>query len=158
MRLRALYNAADNAPEDVFGVLILVAIFIVMVLAVFFRYVLGDSIIWSEEVARYGLVTLTFVGAATGFRRDSHIRIDVIDLLGPRFGRIAYVLAWIASCVFLVFLMIQAARITTVLGSTRSAALEMPLAWIYWFAALALAWSSVRLAQIGWKALRGGRR
>jgi TRAP-type C4-dicarboxylate transport system permease small subunit len=156
--LRALYKAADEALEDVFGVLILVAIFIVMVLAVFFRYVLGDSIVWSEEVARYGLVALTFVGAATGFRRDSHIRIDVVDLLGPQFGRVAHVVAWIASCAFIVFLVIQAARITTVLGSTRSAALEMPLAWIYWFAAIALTWASVRLVQVGWKALRGGRR
>ena len=40
------------------------------------RYVLNDSAAWTEEIARYLLVGVVFVGAAIGVRKNNHIQVD----------------------------------------------------------------------------------
>lgn len=50
---------------------------------VFFRYVLNDSLFWSEEVARYLLVWLTFLGATSAYHRGVHPRIESLAVLLP---------------------------------------------------------------------------
>jgi tripartite ATP-independent transporter DctM subunit len=58
--------------------LILAAEFVVVFLGVFFRYVLNDSLTWSEEVARLLLVWLTFIGGAIAFYHKQHITAPLI--------------------------------------------------------------------------------
>ncbi len=58
-------------------------------LGVFFRYVVGQALPWSEEVGTLCLIWLTFVGGAIGITRDSHFAIHLfLDRLGPRQQRI----------------------------------------------------------------------
>jgi TRAP-type C4-dicarboxylate transport system permease small subunit len=48
------------------------------------RYVLGDSIIWAEELARYALIWSAMVGAAVAYRRGAHIGVTaLLDALPP---------------------------------------------------------------------------
>ena len=58
------------------GLLFLLAL--LLSAGVFYRYVLNDSIYWSNEVARYLLVYLVFFGATMAHRHRAHIRIDLI--------------------------------------------------------------------------------
>jgi len=55
--------------------------FIVMssmvILQVFVRYVLNISIPWTEELARYLLLSITFVGGALAIRDKQHINISI---------------------------------------------------------------------------------
>ena len=46
--------------------------------SVFYRYALNDSIYWSNEVARYMLAYITFLGATMAHKHKAHIRIDMI--------------------------------------------------------------------------------
>ena len=69
--------------EDWVGTLLAGAILVVMSVQVFLRYVLNESLIWSDELSRYLLVAMAFVGTATGMRKDNHIRIDVVDHMIP---------------------------------------------------------------------------
>ena len=155
-RLRQCWTALA-APEDAVGVLLLAVLFAVMVAAVLFRYLLNDSLIWAEEVARYTFVGLVYAGIATGFRQRSHVRIDLIDLMAPRLARALETLVWIVSVAFLAFLLGQAVGITSVLRSSRSAALQMPMAWLYGLVAAGIAMGLVRLLWIGWLAVRSRR-
>lgn len=41
----------------------------------FTRYVLNDSLSWTEEIARYVLITLTFIGSVTVVRKSAHIKM-----------------------------------------------------------------------------------
>jgi TRAP-type C4-dicarboxylate transport system permease small subunit len=55
-----------------------------MMLGVFFRYVVGQALPWSEEVGTLSLIWLTFVGGAVGITRGSHFAIHLLlDSLGP---------------------------------------------------------------------------
>ncbi|UCD31028.1 MAG: TRAP transporter small permease [Desulfobacterales bacterium] len=51
---------------------------IIVAVQVFCRYVLNHSLFWSEELARYLLVWLTFLGASVAYYRHVHPGIDVI--------------------------------------------------------------------------------
>lgn len=56
----------------------LAAMSILVAAQVFCRYVLNDSIFWSEEVGRILLVQLTFLGSAVAFRAGAHPGMDAL--------------------------------------------------------------------------------
>lgn len=49
-----------------------------VILQVFYRYILNHSLFWSEELARFLLVWLTFVGATVAYRRAMHPGVDFL--------------------------------------------------------------------------------
>lgn len=52
--------------------------------AVFFRYVLNDSLPWPEEIDGYLLIWISFLGAYLAARDGQHLGVDiVVDLLPP---------------------------------------------------------------------------
>ena len=61
------------------------AIVVVISAGVFWRYVLNDALAWTEEIAKYLLVWLTFVGAPLALRSGGHIAVEVLPgMLPPR--------------------------------------------------------------------------
>ena len=58
---------------------------------VFFRYVLNHSLFWSEELARYLMVWLTFLGSSVAYYRKAHPGIDFL------FGKMPTALQKIAT-------------------------------------------------------------
>ena len=51
---------------------------VIVILQVFCRYALNHSLFWSEELARYLLVWLTFTGATVAYYRNMHPGVDVL--------------------------------------------------------------------------------
>ena len=87
---------------------ILVAVITVVVAAgVFWRYVLNDSLSWTEEVARYLLIWLAAVGSIVAMHRRQHVAIDIIpDMfsgLGGRAIRLAIAVVIILTCSVMAF-------------------------------------------------------
>jgi len=64
---------------------LLVAMFLVllalMLIQVLYRYFLELPLPWSEEMARYVFVIVTYLGASIAVSNNSHIEINVRDLL-----------------------------------------------------------------------------
>ncbi|WP_421998596.1 TRAP transporter small permease [Reyranella sp.] len=57
----------------------------VMAAQVVCRYLLDDSLVWSEEVARYALVWSSMVGAAVAYRQGGHVAItNLVERLPAR--------------------------------------------------------------------------
>lgn len=65
-----------------FDWLVVVAVFWLLAGIVFAqvvaRYIFGNSIGWSEEIARALLIAMTFLGCAIAMRRNTHIAIEVL--------------------------------------------------------------------------------
>jgi TRAP-type C4-dicarboxylate transport system permease small subunit len=132
--------------EDVLGVLVLAAASVVVLVSVFFRYVLNDSLVWAEEFARFSLVAITFLGTGIGFRKDSHIRVDLVDRLpGPAAAGIRFFVS-VVSLALTAWLAFQAVMIMPILANSTSAAMEMPMSWLYGVVAAGLAGGCLRLA------------
>jgi TRAP-type C4-dicarboxylate transport system permease small subunit len=53
-------------------------LFGVVFLQFFTRYVLNNSLGWTEEIARYLLILVTFVGSVTAMRKGSHIAVEAL--------------------------------------------------------------------------------
>ena len=60
------------------------AIVVVLALQVFFRFVLNQSLIWSEEVATWCMIWVVFLGSAALMRRWEHVHIPIFVKLLPR--------------------------------------------------------------------------
>ena len=75
---------------------LLMSLLVVIVFAnVIARYYLSASLAWSEEVARFMLIWLVFLGAVLAYVNDEHLGLDIVVRLFPR--RIRYGLAVVAD-------------------------------------------------------------
>jgi len=76
--LDRLLQGAAAALKAVGAVLLWIEVAIVF-LQVASRYLLNDSIAWTEEASRLTLVWLAFIGAATASFLGAHLRLDLLD-------------------------------------------------------------------------------
>lgn len=54
------------------------ALFVIVVVAVFGRYVFGFALSWTEEVPRYLLIWVSFLGAAACVAKREHVGFDIL--------------------------------------------------------------------------------
>ena len=54
------------------------ALFIIVVAAVVARYVFGRAVSWTEEVPRYLLIWVSFLGAAACVAKREHVGFDIL--------------------------------------------------------------------------------
>lgn len=88
---------------------LLIAIFTAMALIVFvnvaLRYLTSASILWSEEVARFLMIWLTFLGCGLALRYGGHLAVDSLqDALPLRPARILRILILLSVFAFALLL------------------------------------------------------
>jgi TRAP-type C4-dicarboxylate transport system permease small subunit len=71
----------SHHPEDWLAFVLFWALAIIVFLQFFTRYILNDSLSWTEEIARYGLMWLAFIGGAVVTRKKSHIAVELLSNL-----------------------------------------------------------------------------
>ncbi len=64
---------------DIPLVIVFVILFLVVFVQFFSRYVLNDSIAWTEEAARYLLIVIAFAGAIRCQIKGTHIVLEFMD-------------------------------------------------------------------------------
>jgi TRAP-type C4-dicarboxylate transport system permease small subunit len=108
------------------------AIFLVMVLQVTSRYLLGSPLIWSEELARYLYIWACYLGAPVAMRRGTHIAItQFIDRFPLRAVRAIGVCLHIVALLFLAELAIQGAIVTVRSHTLEAITIPVPWSLIY---------------------------
>jgi TRAP-type C4-dicarboxylate transport system permease small subunit len=118
-------------------------------LQVFTRYVMNFPLAWPEEVARYSLVWLTFMGASAAVRSNEHIRIDALLIALPERGRrwLLVLTNLLAIGVMLAALPAGLTLVNMMVG-VPTAALQISTSWVYLPVPLSFAFMSAQLAQI----------
>jgi TRAP-type C4-dicarboxylate transport system permease small subunit len=114
-------------------VVILLGIMVVNVsVGVFCRYVLNNSLSWTEEFARYLMVWFAFIGMAIAFRDESHVNVSVIVDLFPSFIRqLIKIISYLVILWFLDILFLQTFKVLRVVSIQRSPAIRMPMMYPY---------------------------
>jgi TRAP-type C4-dicarboxylate transport system permease small subunit len=113
-------------------VVLFVAILLVMVLQVAFRYVLNAPLTWTEELARYLYIWACWLGAPVALRRGNHIAIAFVSDRVPRaVGRIIALVTQAAALVFLAQLTIQGGILMVKSHSVEAITLPIPWSVIY---------------------------
>jgi TRAP-type C4-dicarboxylate transport system permease small subunit len=130
-RLRDLTHRIVVVADYVIGALLAVLV-VINGAAVFQRYVMFDSISWSEEAIRYFAVWMTFLGGATASWYLEHMDMDAIgEFLGSGGRRIQKLV--IEACVlgFALIVSWQSIRYCWLNGSQTAPTSGMPMVWVY---------------------------
>ncbi len=69
----------EHHPEDWIAFVIFWSLAFIVFLQFFTRYILNDSLAWTEEIARYGLMWIVFIGGIMVTRRNSHIAVELLS-------------------------------------------------------------------------------
>ena len=121
-----------TAVEIAIGVAALLLIFGLVLLQAAQRYLPIDGWPWTGELARFCLVWLTFVVAGVLVTNDSHISIEMIDMVpGDLLRRVVRVVSCLIVAAIGVGLCLEAWELTQTQGILKSPALRMPMSWLY---------------------------
>jgi len=104
---------------------------IVVLLQVVSRYLLDNSLTWTEELSRYLFAWIIFLGAALGLRDQSHIKVDFFVAHFPRhLQRVVDNINFVLIAIFLVTAVIFGFQWVGETADTRSPALSLPVNWV----------------------------
>ncbi len=121
-----------TAVELTIGVAALVLIFGLVLVQAAQRYLPIDGWPWSGELARFCLVWLTFVLAGVLVTNDSHISIEMIDLVpGDLVRRVVRVVSCLIVAMIGVALCAEAWELVQTQDMLKSPAMRMPMSWLY---------------------------
>jgi TRAP-type transport system small permease protein len=119
---------------------------------VFTRYVLSDSAGWTEEIARYFLVAVVFIGASMSVRKNNHIQVDYFYRLMPkRMGRILSTLVDVVRCLFLGYATWLTWLLLQRIGNQPMAVIELPVGWVFSAMMFGFFLMFVRSLQVAWR-------
>ena len=121
-----------TAVELTIGVAALLLIFGLVLVQAAQRYLPIDGWPWSGELARFCLVWLTFVLAGVLVTNDSHISIEMIDLVpGDLVRRVVRVVSCLIVALIGVVLCAEAWELVQTQDMLKSPAMRMPMSWLY---------------------------
>lgn len=113
------------------GVFLIIMTFITFAQA-FYRYVLGGSFLWAEELTILGMIWICFLGSIVAMRSGGHTRIDfLINLLPAPAKRIIETVDYLLMAVFCGYLGYVSIDIVKVNKATLTTGLGIPRAVMY---------------------------
>jgi TRAP-type C4-dicarboxylate transport system permease small subunit len=143
----------EHHPEDWLVFIIFWALAFIVFLQFFTRYVLNDSLAWTEEIARYGLMWVVFIGGAMVTRRNSHIAVELIsNVMRP--GPLRSTLLAFVDVVKLAFIGLLAWLSVTILERMtiqRMTVFDLPMSYVYAGVALGCFLMLLRQIQTLWR-------
>jgi TRAP-type C4-dicarboxylate transport system permease small subunit len=122
---------------------------------VFTRYVMEDPAGWTEEIARYFLVAVVFIGAAMSVRKNNHIQVDYFYRLMPgAVGRVMSTAVDLFRCAFLGYATWLCWLVIQRIGASRMAIVDLPMGWVFgamMFGFTLMFWRSLQVAWRHWR-------
>lgn len=132
-------DLSDIRWDDSLVMVIFWVLAFVVFLQFFTRYVLNDSLGWTEEIARFLLIAVTFTGSIMAVRKNTHIAVEFLYRWVPRgIRRVAQFAIDVGTVVFFGLL----TWLTTQLaGRTQQmmVSIDVPKSYVYWFVAACFA-------------------
>ena len=148
----------EHHPEDWIAFVLFWALAIIVFLQFFTRYIMNDSLSWTEEIARYGLMSLAFIGGAVVTRKKAHIAVELVsNLMGP--GPMRAALLALVDFVTLGFMALLAYFSVTIIERMhyqRMTVFELPMSIVYGIVGLGCFMMLARQIQVVWRNARDG--
>ena len=123
----------------------------------FTRYVMNDSAAWTEEIARYLLICVTFIGIAAAVRTNTNIHVDFFYRLMPaKMGRVMSTLVDILRIVFFVVATILTFQMMMKMSTYKMTIIDLPMNTVYSVCMAGFAFAAFRSVQVAIKHWRQG--
>lgn len=120
--------------EEYFVVWTMALMTILVFFQVVMRYVFSNSLSWSEELARFIFMWLSWIGASYAVKERSHFRVEMFANFFKGEARKKFELlvlfVWFGFSMIMTYLGTQFLFFLVETGQT-SAAMEIPMEWVY---------------------------
>ncbi len=147
----------DMAPEDWLSFALFWALSGIVFLQFFSRYILNDSIAWTEEIARYALMVLTFSGSAMAARRGTHIAVEFLPAALPAGARRwVHLAAALLAVTFYAVSVWLCWQVADAMRFQPMVVIDWPLSWVYWAILFGLVLTTLRAALAAIRRFRQG--
>ncbi len=148
-------DLSDTPMEAWASVLLFWALAGVVFTQFFTRYFLNDSASWTEEIARYLLIGVVFVGASIGVAKNNHIQVDLLYRYLPAgVSRVLATLVDVLRVGFFGSMTVYTVQMMQKMGNYQMTIIDLPMNIVYGvvlfgFAAMTL--RSVWVARVHWR-------
>ena len=135
---QAHVDLSDLKGEDAVVFAVFWALFAAVFLQFYTRYVLNSSIGWTEEIARYLLIAVVFIGSITAMRKGTHIAVEAVLIYLPRALRHWVLVAVDGLVALFCGAMTWYAYQLGALAPGYMVSIDVPKSYMYWAVAAAL--------------------
>lgn len=105
---------------------------LVILLQVFFRYVLGSALTWSEEVARFMMIWMTFLIAPVAYRHGINVSLDFFaSMIKGRLKEMMTIALNLLVILFLVIFFVESFGMIERGLKLKASTLSIKMAYIY---------------------------
>ena len=126
-----IINQITKIIEKIITVLF-IGMTIITFIQVVSRYIFGVSFFWAEEIGRFSMIWIAFLGAAIGVSQGAHTRIDFfINLLPKNIKKWVEVLNNVICLIFVIFLIYNSIPIIQISINNMSPGLNIPMSVVY---------------------------
>ncbi len=119
------------------------------------RYALNDSASWTEEIARYLLIGVVFVGASIGVAKNNHIQVDLLYRYLPAPAcRVLAMLVDVLRVAFLASMSVFTVQMMLKMGSYQMTIIDLPMNIVYsvvLFGFVAMSLRSLWVMRVHWQ-------
>jgi TRAP-type transport system small permease protein len=113
------------------------------------RYVFNDAAAWTEEIARYLLIGVVFVGSSVAVYRNNHIQVDFLyRYLPARLGRVLSLAVDVLRLGIFLTLVLLLAQMMRRLGGYEMTVVAVPMNAVYGVCELGLIMMTWRSARV----------
>ncbi len=121
----------------------------------FTRYALNNSASWTEEIARYLLIGVVFVGASIGVAKNNHIQVDLLyRYLGKGVSRALAIMVDVIRIAFFFSMSFFTVQMMQKMGNYQMTIVDLPMNIVYavvLFGFVAMALRSLWVAKVHWQ-------
>jgi C4-dicarboxylate transporter DctQ subunit len=128
---KKLRNLASKVAKLII-IFMMAVMSVVIIIQVYVRYVVKGSFPWSEELARYLMAWVAFLGSSLGIETGAHVGVELFVNLLPKRLRIGVkVIIKLAMLAFLAAAIKESYSLCLGVASQLSPALMIPMVWPY---------------------------
>lgn len=140
-----------------FIVIILLGVMVVAVfLQVLFRFFLDQPLAWTEELARYVLIWITFLGSAYAMAIKAHIGTEYIQkYLSPLLNKVLLGVAAVLSILFFLVMVQQGYLLSARSMTQTSPTLLVPMGYVYMVIPISGVLLIMNVIHVTWKDITG---
>jgi TRAP-type C4-dicarboxylate transport system permease small subunit len=144
-------------PEDWLAFALFWVLAGVVFLQFFSRYVVNDSVAWTEEIARYLLAMVAYLGGAMAVRRFSHIHVEFLYVYLPRgLARAFSTLVDLARIAFFAYGTYLGWKVSEIMHTQRMVIIDWPMSIVFGACTLGLGLMGLRAIQVAVRNWRAG--
>lgn len=148
--MKYVLKVINNLERGLITIMMMIMVILIFT-QVFTRYILSNSLGWTEEASRYLFIWLIFMSIGIAFVDKKHISIDIVlDILPEKFKKVILQLSYIILMGLSIFLFIQGMELISTLQefSQKSSSLQIPMWLVYLALPVGFLIAAIRLIHV----------